>query len=153
MRRGSALIWVLAECVRLCDSERFADPLVTATRGSGLLSKWVRRRIALADELVERGDERAALLRVRRAQYAVFWSGDLALKRALLTWATADSNEDVEDPKALVRRAARMGFDDPGLLVRCADVMVSMGAVDEIEPWVARAEDLAAPCFALDNEL
>lgn len=72
---------------------------------------------------------------------------------ALHSWTDEASQDDVDALKPLLRRAAELGRDDPGLLVMCAATMVQMGGVDEIEPWVQRADELADEAFPLGNEL
>lgn len=116
-------------------------------------SRWVRHRVALANGLADRGEAASAVRSLRRAERVAPRSGELKYTRALLTWVSAESNENVTEPKALVRKAAHLAREDPGLLVRCASTMVEMGGVDEIEPWVTRAEKLAGRGFPLADEL
>jgi hypothetical protein len=99
------------------------------------------------------GDPARSLRRVRRWERIAPWSAELKLKRALLTWVVAGSHDDVELPKRLLRRAAQLASNNPAVLTRCASSMVEVGGVDEIEPWVNRARELAQPGFPLADDI
>lgn len=116
-----------------------------------LKARWLHRRREAAYRRSHARDLAGALRSIKWTQRLAPRSAEPLLVRAILTWDEA--GDGVEESKALVRRAAALAGDDPGMLVRCATMMVGLGGVDEIEAWVARANAAAARDFALDNEL
>jgi hypothetical protein len=120
---------------------------------SAVTRPWIRRRVGGARRLLDQGDPRGAVRSLRRALRVAPRSGELTYWLGMATWQAAYPTDDVEEPKALIARAAELGHDDPGLLVRCAAAMVEMAGTEQIAPWVERARTLAGKDFPLANEL
>ena len=108
------------------------------------VERVIERSKALLD--AERHEENEALMRAAVERYPE--DADLAIFAAIAALA-----RDPEGAKTRVRRAAALAPEDPGVLTRCASLMVSLDEFDDAENYAHRAFRSAPEDFVLMTDL